>query len=155
MSMATPDASTLAEAYLAARYGVSLDGDTLDIRVGAPACDVEAYWPAARYVLLTAWNPRSLPQPDDANRVADEALLARLHAARIAHVRAWASAPDGGWREDGWLLGDLEFEHGHALAREFGQAGVLAWSRGEPVRLHMLLPRPPDAASGSAVAWVE
>ncbi|WP_438879393.1 DUF3293 domain-containing protein, partial [Bacillus cereus group sp. Bce036] len=78
-----PDPSALAEAYRNARYGVSLDGDRFDLRVGARTRDLEAYWPAARYVLLTAWNPRSLPQPAEANRLADDLLRERLRQAGV------------------------------------------------------------------------
>ncbi|HZH43793.1 MAG TPA: DUF3293 domain-containing protein [Lysobacter sp.] len=155
MSELLPDAAALAEAYRCARYGVEVDGDTFDLQVGASAADLEAYWPAPDYVLLTAWNPCSVPQPADANRVADEALRARLQAAAVPHLRAWASAPDGSWREDGWLLAGLGFARADALAREFGQAGVLAWRRGGPVRLRMLLPRPPGAAEEPSTEWVE
>lgn len=150
-----PDPSALAEAYRNARYGVSLDGDRFDLRVGARTRDLEAYWPAARYVLLTAWNPRSLPQPAEANRLADDLLRERLRQAGVLHARAWASAEDGAWHEDGWLLGGIAFDEAHALAREFSQAGVLAWTRGEPVRLHMLLPRPPHAPPADWIEWVE
>ena len=59
----------------------------------------------------------------------------------------------GAWREPGWLLADLDAALGDALAREFGQAGVLAWRRGEPVRLRMLLGRPAQAEPADHTDW--
>ena len=41
-----------------------------------------------------------------------------------------------------------------ALAREVGQAGVLAWQRGEPVQLRMLIARPDEAAASEHTDWV-
>ena len=150
------DATALAQAYAAARYGVLVDGDAVELRVGAPAADLEAYVPAARYGLLTAWNPRSQPQSDAANRTADAELVSRLQALGLAHHRAWSEAPDGGWREDGWLLLDPAFDLVHALGREFGQAAVLAWRAGADVRVHMLVARGDgDAAADPRIDWIE
>lgn len=145
------NACELAAAYAAADYGVTLDGDAVDLRVGEPAGDLEAYWPAARYVFLTAWNPASEPHSDTANAAADALLVAQLDAEGIARQPAWASAPDGAWREPGWLLADVDDHRADHIAREFGQAAVLCWSRGEPVRLRMLVERPEPLQLAEAV----
>ncbi len=136
------DASELAAAYAAARYEVALDGDTLPLRVGQPASDLEAYWPAEHYAFITAWNPASEPHSDGANQTADALLVAQLDATGAQRHAAWAEDPDGEWREPGWLLADLDDTITDRLAREFGQAAVLSWRRGEPVRLRMLVERP-------------
>ncbi|WP_052101180.1 DUF3293 domain-containing protein [Novilysobacter arseniciresistens] len=146
------DASELADAYAAADYRVSLDGDALRLRVGGPAGDLEAYWPADRYVFLTAWNPASEPHSEAANTSADALLVAQLDADGIARQPAWAAAPDGGWREPGWLLADVDDHQADRLAREFGQAAVLCWARGEPVRLRMLVERPDPFHPGGPLA---
>ena len=143
------NASELAAAYAAADYGVTLDGDTVRLRVGEPATDLEAYWPASRYVFVTAWNPASEPHSDTINESADALLVSQLDADGVARLRAWAQGPDGHWHEPGWLLADFDDHAADHLAREFGQAGVLCWTRGEPVRLRMLIQRP-DPASPSA-----
>ncbi len=58
-------------------------------------------------------------------------------------------------------MADIELTTADTLAREFGQAAVLAWQRGEPVRLRMLLQQPGDggarAQCGTAAYtdWVE
>jgi len=148
------DAAELALAYAAAEYAVALDGDALPLRVGRPALDLEAYWPAGRYVFVSAWNPASQPHSDSANQAADERLVARLVAAGVQRHAAWAQDQAGRWREPGWLLADLDDAAANALAREFGQAGVLAWQRGEPVRLRMLMARPDEAAASEHTDWV-
>lgn len=152
------DASELATAYAVARYAVRLDGDTLPLRVGEPAPDLEAYWPANCYTFITAWNPASEPHSDDANQTADALMVAQLDAAGVQRLAAWAEDPDGEWREPGWLLADMDNDIVDRLAHEFGQAGVLRWRRGEPVRLRMLVERPHDSDVPPEVAdftdWV-
>lgn len=149
------NAAELAIAYAVADYAVVLDGDTFALRVGEPAPDLEAYWPAAHYAFITAWNPASEPRSDAANETADALLVAQLDAAGVIRQAAWAEDPHGDWREPGWLVADLDPGTRDLLAYEFGQAGVLAWQRGEPVRLRMMMPRPADAAVSASTDWVE
>jgi len=136
------DAAGLATAYALAEYAVVLDGDALRLTVGERANDLEAYWPAHRYGFITAWNPRSVPQSDAANETASAALVARLDAIGASRQLAHAFDKEGRWREAGWVVADVEPALLDLLGREFGQAGVLAWAFGEPVRLRMLMPRP-------------
>ncbi|QSX78097.1 DUF3293 domain-containing protein [Agrilutibacter solisilvae] len=147
------DALELAAAYAGAEYAVVMDGDALPLRVGRPASDLEAYLPARSYALITAWNPASIPHSDAANESANAALVARLDAAGIARQPAQGYSSDGQWREPGWLLFDVGEMGLDLLAREFGQAGVLAWSHGQPVRLRMQLSRPERADELSCVDW--
>ena len=147
------DAIELAAAYAAAEYAVVMDGDALPLHVGLPASDLEAYRPALRYALITAWNPASAPHSDAANETADAALVARLDAAGIARQPAEGYSSDGRWREPGWLLFDVSEMGLDLLAREFGQAGVLTWTPGEPVRLRMQLSRPERAGELTWVDW--
>lgn len=149
------DAVELVRAYAAAEYAVAIDGDTLALRVGEPARDLEAYWPATRYAFITAWNPASEPATDAANETADALLVAQLDAAGAARQPAWAQDGQRGWREPGWLLADVEDHVVDVLAREFGQAGVLAWNRGEPVRLRMMIPRPRYSPDCAHTDWLE
>jgi len=149
------NAIELAAAYADAHYSVLLDGETLPLRVGDPAADLEAYWPARSYMFITAWNPASEPRSDTANQTADALLVGRLDDAGAVRQPAWAEDPGGEWREPGWLLADLEPDECLRLAQEFGQAGVLAWQRGEPVRLRMMMTRPAGSAALTCVDWVE
>lgn len=147
------DACELATAYAAAHYAVVLDGDAIGLRVGDPAGDVEAYWAARRYAFITAWNPASRPLSDEANNLADARLEARLEALDLSFHPAWASDHDRQWRESGWLVADLVLPLLDTLACEFGQAGVLYWEHGEPVRLRMMLERPAGYAGGPHTDW--
>jgi hypothetical protein len=149
------DAAGLARAYAAAEYGVTVEGRTFALHVGASAFEFESAWPATCYAFITAWNPASSPRPDAANEEADARLRAHLDRLGVTRMPAWAQAPDGRWREPGWLLADLPVAELDALAREFGQAGTLSWSRGAPVRLRMLMASPANAAGLPCVDWVE
>ena len=153
------DAADLAAAYAAAQYCVLIDGDALPLRVGQSASDVEAYWPAERYVFITAWNPASELHSDTANETADALLVAQLDAIGVQRHVAWSECPDGQWREPGWLLADIDGPTTGLLAQEFGQAAVLDWQRGQPVRLRMLVERPDARPLPEAVAaftdWVD
>ncbi|HEY0505212.1 MAG TPA: DUF3293 domain-containing protein [Lysobacter sp.] len=147
------DAAELASAYAAADYVVVLDGEPLPLRVGQPAMDLEAYVPATRYAFITAWNPASQPRSDTANEAADLLLVAQLDAVGAPRHPAWAQGPSGDWREPGWLVANLGEDHLVRLAIEFGQAGVLDWPAGQPVRLRMLMPRP-AAPALAHIDWV-
>lgn len=147
-------AAELATAFAQANYAVVLDGDALGIRVGERAMDVEAYWPLQRYGFITAWNPASVPHSDAANETANALLVARLDAMGLARQPAHAYDLAGGWREAGWLVGDIEPPLLDLLGREFGQAGVLAWEFGRPVRLRMLMPQPRTAATAEHIDWI-
>ncbi|QNP40883.1 DUF3293 domain-containing protein [Lysobacter solisilvae (ex Woo and Kim 2020)] len=148
------NASELAAAYAAAQYAVVLDGDALALHVGQRAVDLEAYWPQRRYAFITAWNPASVPHSDAANETANAVLVARLTAMGLARHPAHAYAKYGDWREAGWLVGDIDEALVDLLGREFSQAGILAWTFGEPVRLRMLMPRPPQATGLDCIDWV-
>lgn len=148
-------AAELAAAYAAARYVVMLEGDTLALAVGQRAADLEAYWTGQRYLFITAWNPASEPHSDAANRTADALLVGQLDALRARRLSAWAESADTSWREPGWLVADLDTSTANTLAEEFGQAGILVWERGQPVRLRMLVPRPADAARMDCIDWLD
>jgi hypothetical protein len=147
------NAAELADAYAEAEYAVVLDGDALPIRVGEPARDMEAYWPASRYAFITAWNPASVPHSDTANETANAALVARLDAIGASRLPAHAFDKEGRWREEGWLVEGIGEALLDLIAREFGQAGVLAWTFGEPVRLRMQMARPGSAVPRDCIDW--
>ena len=148
------DAPQLAAAYAEAEYVVEHGGQALRVQVGQAATDLEASLPATRYAFITAWNPASTPLSDPDNRLADARLVARLEGLGLARRPAWAQSPDGRWREPGWLLLDASSAQVLELAREFGQAGVLDWARGEPVSLYMLASCPPPVPETAATRWV-
>ncbi|TCZ87078.1 DUF3293 domain-containing protein [Lysobacter sp. N42] len=149
------DPVALARAFASAVYRAELGGDPVELRVGQPATEIERRLPASTYAFITAWNPDAERQPGQANARDDDALAARLEAAGVDFRRTWAQDAEGGHREAGWLVAGLSPERADALAREFEQAGILAWLAGEPVRLHMLMPRPGGAADLPHVDWLE
>ena len=147
------DASELASAYAAADYAVVLDGDTLSLRVGQPAVDVEAYWAARQYAFITAWNPASHPLPQVANDAADARLVARLQALDLSFHPAWSDDRGRQWRESGWLVADIDVSVLDTLAVEFGQAGTLFWEHGAPVRLRMSMQAPAQRHRSDCIDW--
>ncbi|AKC85549.1 DUF3293 domain-containing protein [Pseudoxanthomonas suwonensis] len=139
-----PSTQALLEAYLAAVYRVELDdGTTLPLHVGQPApAALERAMPATAWTLVTAWNPQSVPRSGAANDAADAMLRAELDALGLAKLRAGGGSDDGDWEERGWLVAGLDAAAADALARRYGQAGILHWAQGQPVRLRMYRPRP-------------
>lgn len=151
---AAPDAAALLAAYLRARYRVALaPGRWLELHVGRPPPEPLARWqPRAPLTLVTAWNPRSQPRTEAENARADAALRADLAAAGWPVLPAENSDREGRWREPGWLVAGPSAAQADALARRYGQAGVLHAAPGQPVRLRMYLPRPAGPAV-DAVDW--
>lgn len=153
---ARDDAYTLAHAFANARYRVELDDGAVEFGVGERVPAVEAALPATQYAFITAWNPDAERSDAARNHAADDALALRLDSSGAARRRTWAQDALGGHREAGWLVAGVAPDAIHTLGREFGQAGVLTWLRGEPVRLRMLVARPEgDRRELGEVDWVE
>ncbi|GAB1596122.1 hypothetical protein PAGU2638_18010 [Lysobacter sp. PAGU 2638] len=148
------DPVALARAFASARYQADLGGEPIEFGVGERVPEIESRLPASSYAFITAWNPDAESQPVRENAASDDALVARMDALGVDYRRARAQAPDGGHREAGWLVAGLDPVRADALGREFDQAGILAWLAGEPVRLHMLMPKPPGADL-QQVDWIE
>lgn len=72
-------------------------GRLLDASGAAVAAQEPSAW-------MTAWNPLSRPLPEAANHARDALLAAELAALGLIALRAAACAPDGSWREEGWLF---------------------------------------------------
>lgn len=152
--VAQDDPIELARAFASARYRAELGGEPIEFGVGERVPEIESRLPASSYAFITAWNPDAESQPVSENAESDDVLVARMDALGVDYRRTWAQAPDGGHREAGWLIAGLDPDRADALGRQFDQAGILAWLAGEPVRLHMLMPRPPGADLAD-VDWIE
>ena len=148
------DAEALAAAYRAAIYRARLPAGECVVAVGENATALEATIEEDSFAFITAWNPASQPRGKDQNEAADAKLVAELDALAIPRWPMHASAPDGRWGEPGWLLAGIDPAALDHLARTFGQAGTLFWRRGTPVRLRMVLPKPPGARCDST-DWLE
>ncbi len=150
------DSATLLAAYAAARYEVHAPGGVLRLEPGVPAPPALARaLPASTWTLLTAWNPGSRPCPEVDNRHADARLQRQLDGLGLRRLPAVNSDASGAWREPGWLVADLGTPAADALARCYGQAGILHWPAASPVRLRMYLPGPATATGGAAPGWVD
>ena len=156
---ATPPApGELLAAYLDARYEVLAPGGSCLLRPGHRALPaLAAALPATCWTVITAWNPGSRPRPEADNRQADAALQAELDALGLRRLPTLASDAEGNWPEPGWLVADLSTADTDALARRFGQAGVLHWRAGGAVRLRVYLAPPAEGLEGidtGCVKWV-
>ncbi|WP_447730570.1 DUF3293 domain-containing protein [Pseudoxanthomonas suwonensis] len=153
-----PATRGLLGAYLEARYEVHGPGGILLLRPGQPAPQgLDAVLPAARWTLITASNPGSQPRSGADNHRAHAILQAGLDALGLRRLPTLASDTQGNWPEPGWLVADLSTADTDALARRFGQAGVLHWRTGEAVRLRIYLAPPADGLEGidtTCVEWV-
>lgn len=149
----------LLAAYLMADYKCELDNLWHALRIGHRSPELEHAFPdAARFCLLSAWNPHSVRQPDIVNRSQDQQLQAALEAGGLAFRQAFAAARNRSWREPSWVVVDLPVARLDALARRFGQMGALSWRRGEPGRLRMYAQEPTrrvDDAVRDCIDWVD
>ena len=146
--------NTLLETYLAADYRWHHEGQWRPLVIGhaAPVLD-DAFPAAAQFGLLTAWNPQSVPQPEQRNRDADHALHEALEGSGLAYTPAFAAARNRTWKEASWLVIDMPPADLDRLAHRFGQLATLCWRRGEAVRLRMLAARTADGAH-EFVDWI-
>jgi hypothetical protein len=143
----------LATTYALAHYFVTVGHREWLFSVGQPAADIERELGAGCYLFITAWNPAPSAPTAGENRAADARLQAQLKETGFHHHSALGCNAQGGAVEHGRLVLDVPLETGDGLARDFGQAGVLYWRRGEPVRLRMMSPQPPETADRPHIDW--
>jgi hypothetical protein len=102
-------------------------GGYASIFCGRPLPAALAPWlahPDAPWGYLTAWNPGGTRLPRARNRIRQQQL--RIALARDAH--RWfggIGVGTGGWREPSLFVPGIDFDALDALAREFGQLGVV------------------------------
>jgi len=137
-----PDTSesliALRDAYLAADYRWQHGGHWFPLAIGAPAVENEPVFPDATQIgVITAWNPRSVPQQEQVNRDADQAMHVVLEGSGLAYRPAFAAARNRTWKESSWLVIDMPLPELDALAHRFGQLSTLWWQSGKPVRLRV------------------
>ena len=146
-------AAQLADQYRAAHYFVSIGHREWLFGVGKHAPDIERRLGARSYLFITAWNPAPRSATLAENLAADEALQKRIRDIGMAGHKARGSNALGGAVEHGWLLLDAALDIADAWAREFRQAGILYWRRGDPVCLRMYRPRSGGIADDPCVDW--
>jgi 8-oxo-dGTP pyrophosphatase MutT (NUDIX family) len=116
----------------------------------APGCAAWAY--------LTAHNPGGARVSDDDNARAHAALRSELGARGLPVLAATGGrGPDPSWPpEESVVVGGLDLVDAHALARRYGQAGLLYARRGAPVALVPVHDAAFDAPRAlHTVAWID
>jgi Protein of unknown function (DUF3293) len=147
--------ASLPAVFMAADYKWELRGVWSTLRIGEPAPELDAAFPAARrFGMTTAANPGQIIRADADNRSGDQALQRKLTRLGLEHRPAFVAAHSRIWKAYNWLLIDPDDATFDALTREFDQIGSLLWSRGEPVRLRMRAQRPEMVAEHPYVDWV-
>lgn len=149
----TGPTAPLATAYAAAHYFVTIGHREWLFCVGQQAEDIERQLGAEHYLFITAWNPPPAAATHAQNLAADERLQAQVRQSGFRHHSALGSNAHGGAVEHGLMVLDAPLATADAWAREFGQAGILYWQRGQSVRLRMLRPRPTDMADHPSIDW--
>lgn len=94
---------------------------------GSAAPEASPLLPAplpAPWWVVTACNPHPLVLPDEENLQRDEALVADLDAAGVAHHPAVGRSPDATWVEVGRALVGVDRATALAHARAYDQAAV-------------------------------
>ncbi|HSX60009.1 MAG TPA: DUF3293 domain-containing protein [Tahibacter sp.] len=121
--------------YRACDYAVRLPGGARAVlRIGAPLPDALAAWMAgaASAAFITAYNPRSQPQPARINRAAQRELFAAARAAGARVLPGVGRLAGEVWREPSLFVAGLSMETVDALACRHSQnAVVLAHGNGQ------------------------
>lgn len=87
---------------------------------------------------ITAWNPAGVSLPRARNRIRQRRL--RVALARDTHrCLGGIGVGTGGWREPSLFVPGLGFDELDALAREFGQLGVVRGTGAGLAELHVLI----------------
>lgn len=130
---------TLVQAYLETLYRVFPPGSPeLVLRIGQrhPELDARLAGSSRRsWVVLTAWNPGSVPRSEPENAAAQRELGAALDRAGLVAWPARGESPGRDWVEDSLCVLDLDLEDARALARRFGQVAVVQGEVGAEARL--------------------
>jgi hypothetical protein len=134
-----PDHTALAAAYRATAYRFGLDGETIELRVGASNAALDRWLAAhgfAEWAWLTAVNPGSRQLPEAENRKSMNALAQQLAAEGLLYVAGAAVADRGDWPDEAsFFVPGIEAQKAGQLARAYGQNAFLYGKRGLPACL--------------------
>lgn len=86
------------------------------------------------FVLVTAYNPRSVALGDEENRRRNAALEGELRARGLEVAPSSGASPDGSWEEPGFVVFEVSLSGALDLGRRFEQHAVV-WGEGERVAL--------------------
>jgi len=129
----------LVQAYLGSLYRVFPPGSAEHVlRIGQRHPEFDARIAQSRsrsWVVLTAWNPGSVPRTEEENAAAQHALGAALAQDGRVAWPARGESPAQDWVEESLCVLDLVPEEACALARRFGQVAVVRGELGGEARL--------------------
>ena len=93
--------------------------------VGDPASPCRGPWPFSEPVIvLTAWNPGSVPRAAELNAVAQDALESDLRAAGLVVLPAEGVGLDSGWREGSAAVVGMDLAEAVELGLRYGQRAL-------------------------------
>ncbi|MGZ6134789.1 MAG: DUF3293 domain-containing protein [Myxococcaceae bacterium] len=129
----------LVQAYVGSLYRVFPPGSAeFVLRIGHrhPAFDACLGEASRRsWVVLTAWNPGSVPRTEEENVAAQSALTEVFERAGLVVWPARGESPERDWVEESLCVLDLDREQARSLARSFGQVAVVQGEVGGEARL--------------------
>ncbi|TAN06887.1 MAG: DUF3293 domain-containing protein [Rhodanobacteraceae bacterium] len=114
--------------YASIRCGRPLPGVLLDLLPGT-----DAPWG-----YLTAWNPAGVRLPARTNRIRLRRLRDELKADQHRYYIG-IGVGTSGWRETSLFVPGIRYAHLDALARRFGQSGLVRGTGAAPAELHDLI----------------
>lgn len=119
----------LIAAYRATEYRGGCGPEAIVLRIDERSASLMSLFDSSGYrsaAFITAYNPSSRLESEDANRAAHARLRAALMR-RTPHIIEGASAnPAGAWPDEkSFLALGLELEEAKAVGREFGQNAIV------------------------------
>ena len=90
------------------------------------------------WAYITAWNPAGVLLPLASNKIRQRRLRDELKGDRHRHFGGIAVGP-GNWREPSLFVPGMSYTQLDAMARRFGQLGVVRGTGAEPAELHELI----------------
>jgi hypothetical protein len=134
----------LLAAYAAAHYKVTGAPTPFVLRIGQRSAELASLHLASAVTssaFLTAWNPHSVPQPENINRAAQERLQRALVAMGLTLLDGFGEDPSGAWAgEPSTLVLGISRSEAVRVGREFGQLAIV-WIGESAVPELVVLPR--------------
>jgi hypothetical protein len=137
--MATQDRVKIEAAYRATSYFVDGPNGRFAVRVGRPPAQLDALLAAhgvETWMIITAFNPGSVPTPSIRNEARQRDLETVVAESGRPFFRGEGQGDDGAWApETSLLVLGVSSGEAVALARDFGQLAVVFGKRGGAARL--------------------
>jgi hypothetical protein len=118
----------LLAAYRAARYTVRAPSGAFTLFIDEPSADLAAAHlehGVACSAFITAWNPGGQRTGDDANRQAQQALLAAIETASLCWWPGAGSDAAGEWTEESLLVFGMDAALAQRIGSAFQQRAVI------------------------------